>query len=549
MAVVEIAKIQLRRGNARSTGMPQLDTGELGWAISGTDPNSTAPELFIGNKTADGASITTNTRILTTLDLPNIFTSSITTSTYYYSGNRSMLIYTGPSSTNVARTVKKKLDDEIPNLNDFLTDADKLSGDIGIALQRAINVLYLNSDKSSTRDGRIPLRIPAGSYVTSATIYIPPYATLVGDGKRKTVISFTGESKPLFQFVDLTSTVGSPVTLNNMVSGTSPRIISISGMTLEFSPNISPNSTISLLRADCALDTIIDNIEFRGNTSTYSTSNVDNAGIEIRGLGGITSRNLKITNCIFDTLYCGIKSDYDIEDITINDNRFQNLYRGIEFGQNLRSENSMGPARTRITKNVFYIIAREAVRVVGTSAMYTGHILSQNVYNNVGNDSSYLVPGSGDIDGGISSIIDFQTFGNVSDNDSFSRHVEINNYSGNTNFIIPISGHVSITDNRPMVEELSDATGTLVKLAHSGSVTNIKIQYHITATGLSRWGDLRVICSSSGVDIQDTYSYSGSGDSGIIFEAAYNNTYNTITISYSGNTVTGQLTYQINQFY
>ena len=76
MAVVEIAKIQIRRGDARTeTGMPPLDTGELGWAISGTDPYSTNPELYIGNKVADGASVDANTRILTELDLPNIFNS------------------------------------------------------------------------------------------------------------------------------------------------------------------------------------------------------------------------------------------------------------------------------------------------------------------------------------------------------------------------------------------------------------------------------------------------------------------------------------------
>ena len=550
MAVVEIAKIQLRRGDARSTGMPQLDTGELGWAISGTDPNSTAPELYIGNKVADGAINTNNTRILTALDLPNIFTSSVSTSTYYYSGNRTITIYTGPSSTNVARTVKKKLDDAIPSLNDFLTATDISSGDVGIALQRAINTLYLNSDKSSTKDGRIPLRIPAGTYITSATIYIPPYATLVGDGKRKTVISFTGEGKPLFQFVDLTSTVGSPVVLADMVSGTSPRNISISGMTL-LGAAISPDATLPLLRADCALDTIIDDVEFLGNTPVYSTTNVDNAAIEIRGLGGITSRNLRITNCIFDTFYCGIKSDYDIEDITVDNNRFQNVYRGIEFGQDLKSGNSIGPVRTRITKNVFYVVAREAVRIVGIVNTYTGHILSQNVYNNVGNNSSYATPGSGDIGGGTTSIIDFQTVGNVSENEHFSRSIEINKYNGDAVFVIPIAGHVSIVDNKPMIKSLdsAEATGSIVKIAHSGSVTNIKIQYHITSTGLSRWGDLRVICSSSGVDIQDTYSYSGTGDSGIVFAATYDSNYNIITVSYSGNTVTGQLTYQINQYY
>ena len=148
MAVVEIAKIQIRRGDARTDGMPQLDTGELGWAISGTASENTTPELFIGNRTEDGASLTTNTRILTVLDLPNIFGASITTSSYYFSGHRGIDIYTGPGDTFLNRTVKEKLDDSV-SLFDFVTEDDYLNGDFDFTttFQRAIDELFLNSDK------------------------------------------------------------------------------------------------------------------------------------------------------------------------------------------------------------------------------------------------------------------------------------------------------------------------------------------------------------------------------------------------------------------
>ena len=33
MAVVQISKIQVRRGKKNTTGMPQLASGELAWAI------------------------------------------------------------------------------------------------------------------------------------------------------------------------------------------------------------------------------------------------------------------------------------------------------------------------------------------------------------------------------------------------------------------------------------------------------------------------------------------------------------------------------------
>ena len=64
MAVVSISKIQQRRGRANSgTGLPQLASGELGWAID-------TQELYIGNgAVSEGAPAVGNTRILTDKDI------------------------------------------------------------------------------------------------------------------------------------------------------------------------------------------------------------------------------------------------------------------------------------------------------------------------------------------------------------------------------------------------------------------------------------------------------------------------------------------------
>lgn len=563
MAVVEIAKIQIRRGDARVDGMPQLDTGEFGWAISGTDPDLTTPELFIGNRVEDGAPSTTNTRILTVLDLPNIFGSSITTSTYYYSGHRGIDIYTDSGSSFLNRTVKEKLDDTV-SLFDFLVESDYLNNDFDYTetIQRAVNELFLNSDKSTSRS-RNSLKIPAGTFGVSDTIYLPSYASIIGEGKDKTIISLSTGSKVLFQFVDLSSTPGSPVTLNDMESGTSPRNITVSGLTLAYQDSVDPSSTLPLLRADACLDTTINDVKFAGDpTLPYASSNNNHAGIEIRGLPGITSKNLRITNCVFETLHHGIKSDYDIEDTLIDSNRFENLYKAINYAENLVVGNSIGPIKSRITRNIFNTIAREAVKVAGTSTQFTNHILSENIYTNVGNDSSYANPGLGDIGDQTTNVVFFGTSGNVSDYDTFSRVLEVNNTSTPTNFVLPVYGHVSLVDNRvtTMSVAASSPTGTLVKVAHSGESTNISIQYQVSSSGISRWGTLTLVVAAATmvatvdpnvftVPVSDNYNFYGSGDTGIIFEATYDMTYNTIEVTYTGNTVNGTLTHQINQYY
>ena len=68
MAVVQISRIQVRRGRKGQTDIPQLASGEIGWAVD-------SQELFIGNgSVSEGAPFVGNTKILTSAD--NIFNLS-----------------------------------------------------------------------------------------------------------------------------------------------------------------------------------------------------------------------------------------------------------------------------------------------------------------------------------------------------------------------------------------------------------------------------------------------------------------------------------------
>lgn len=540
MAVIEIAKIQVRRGDARSTGMPQLDTGEFGWAITGTSPTSTQPQLFVGNKVADGATLTTNTRILTVLDLPAILARGVTTSTYTYTGHKSFTLYTGLGNTQYPRTVQSKLDDYVS-----LADFGVYSGMNNAAptIQHAINEIYLNDDQAFP-ESRIPLRIPAGAYDITATIYIPPYATIMGDGKEKTILEMSVESTPMFQFVDGTSTPGSYVTLDNIGSNSAPNNVKISGMTLRYATGINPDTVSPLMLVDCSTDSQIDDVRFDNLIGGFGSVN-NNIGISIRGTDAVTSRNIRITNCVFENIRYGVLSNYDIEDTVIDNNRFAYLEKAIVHAETLVVGNEVGPRRTRITHNVFDTISQEAIKVVGTASMTTNHVSSQNSFQNVGNNTL------GEYSG-VYSVIDFQTYGNVSSDDYFNRSTEINNTTTSLNFVIPIKGHVSLVDNKVRVVTLAVApsSGTLLKVGHSGSVTNLKIQYHMTMTGVSRWGDLFVVVANSiVVDVTDNYKFAGTSDGGLIFSAAFNSGTNTISITYQSASAAGTVTYQINQYY
>ncbi len=62
MSILQISKIQVRRGQKNDSGIPLLSSGEIAWA-------NDAQELYIGNGTIEeGAPLIGNTRILTERD-------------------------------------------------------------------------------------------------------------------------------------------------------------------------------------------------------------------------------------------------------------------------------------------------------------------------------------------------------------------------------------------------------------------------------------------------------------------------------------------------
>ena len=137
MAVVQISRIQVRRGKAKSgSGIPQLASGELAWAIDDQ-------QLYIGNgSVAEGSPAVGNTKVLTENDL-NAQGNILNLIQHIYKSN-SAEIQTGPTiNSPVTRYLQDRLDDRV-TAKDFGTVADGTTDDTQ-ALQRAINQLYINS--------------------------------------------------------------------------------------------------------------------------------------------------------------------------------------------------------------------------------------------------------------------------------------------------------------------------------------------------------------------------------------------------------------------
>ena len=86
----------------------------------------------------------------------------------------------------VARTLQERLDEKV-SVKSFGASGD--GSDQTVVMQRAIDQLYLNSATKGSTASRVTLEIPAGEYLLSASLKLPPYATIVGAGQDKVKIT------------------------------------------------------------------------------------------------------------------------------------------------------------------------------------------------------------------------------------------------------------------------------------------------------------------------------------------------------------------------
>ncbi len=175
MAVVQISRIQLRRGKKNEgTGLPQLASGELAWAID-------TQELFVGNgAVSEGAPAVGNTKVLTEHD--NILDLL---AQYRYKPEDST-IATGLNGDLIERSLQERLDEGSVNAASFGISGLDNSVDQTALVQNAIYSLYL----TTTSANRVNLEFDPGTYRITGTVYIPSNVRIVGSGIGRTVFNF-----------------------------------------------------------------------------------------------------------------------------------------------------------------------------------------------------------------------------------------------------------------------------------------------------------------------------------------------------------------------
>jgi hypothetical protein len=502
MAVIEIAKIQVRRGQENQTGIPQLAGGEFAWAAD----NET---LYIGLKREDGGARDANVRVLTENDI-NLFRRLAsegmlnTATNYIWSWHNSEEITSSTYITSLTgqdvaiRYVQNKLD-EFVSIADFITTAS--SADCSIGVQAAIDHLFLDwhvessppavattttnfntpglYDPGNTKKFNKKLYFPAGIYNIGTTLKIPRNTVIVGEGIDKTIIRDATVGTGIFKTVDfvgrrnywsaddeyqgeLDVTSSTSATLSITGPGR-PKNIHIEGMTLEYTNASSTNPNLALLNLDGVENAVIREVKFLGTiTSTVFESGTTfggpgYTGIDIRGYGVNAPENILIDNCQFTGLYYDIKSNYESKHIVIQNNSFSYSKYGVAFNTatNALTLANAGPMYARIVNNKFQDIYEQGIYVGAANSLSipTNHISQNNSFVNVGD--------RGDPEGttGGTSVIKFATSGNASVNDYFGRYQYHNTKLGT----IPdsTSTYYPLIDGRATIDLNSVSTATL----------------------------------------------------------------------------------------
>jgi len=341
MPIVQISRIQHRRGKA--SDLPQLAAGELGWSVD-------EQKLYIGNGTvADGAPAVGNTEIMTAGS--SGFTTALSHTYKGYLGDSTPIV-TGATG-DVSRTVQQRLDDYV-SVKDFGAVGDDSTADV-VAIQRAIDELYSDTDQNDTRARRI-LFFPAGTYKIAASLTIPPYAHLVGEGPDKTIIKNSASAPALVTEDDDGQVYGNI----GDSSATTPTQIQISNMTIR--------TTVAYggLSIDNATKVFVNNVKFQGTFVSGGTDASNSKGVTVRSTTTLPCANIVFDQCQFTGFARLVDMSYDVINVRFTNCDFSTAYYGALLGAEMDgSTNGLtkGPRDIQFSGSSWSTIGQQAIWV------------------------------------------------------------------------------------------------------------------------------------------------------------------------------------------
>ncbi len=577
MAILQISRITQRKGLAQDLPQP-LAGAELGWAID-------ERKLYIGNgELAEGAPFVGNTEVLTEFsDLLSYVTA------YTYQGDAAgYTVQTGATSGNpVTQSIQARLD-SYAIVTDFGATGDGVTDDTA-AINRALYQIYCRQTNTQIRRS---LFFPAGTYLVTGTILVPPFAQLYGEGSDSSIISFQVNdwvtltpyasgvmiyytvngnyyrSKSVVPAEDPTSP-GSPIAPTNTTyweqQDLPEYVIQTADSLQQTGASIGTNGALppqnieminmavktanqgngtTVLHNVCLVDRTsqvsFEQVNFQGpfTTADGNTELDALACVHFNSSPSLPCVQINFNGCKFSGATYGIMTDNVIKGCTISGGYFDTLFQGIMLDTE--------PTGVRIVENIFDNIYHEAIVITGATLNASAY----NIFYDVGNIFLGIV---------TRPVIDIDADNNISVGDLFERttadsishpRIALNN-TGSVVLGMNIRGISYIIDgaandtiaNQMQLGEYTRTTGVadvltddttedlfVVNTGLSDPIVAFNVDYTITRSTSYRSGTMSIV-SGTGFTYSDDYSENSS--TGITLSATEAG--GNVTVSYTSS--------------
>ena len=566
MAILQISRITARKGLVEDLPQP-LAGAELGWA---TDER----RLFIGNgPLEDGAPVVGNTEILTEFSDILSFAGQ-----YTYKGEAAgYTVQTGVTSGSpVSQSIQSRLD-SYAVITDFGATGDGQTDDTA-AINRALFQLYCVQANAQIRRS---LFFPAGNYIITDSILIPPFACLYGEGSNSSILDFqvqnwaantayaqgvlvyyvpgsayyrslisvpatgvaisnpaywTAESLPSYvtQTADSLQQTGVNIATNGAIAPTNIEITSI---------GIRTNQLNTGMLIDKAQQCSFTLMTITGPllTGDLNVSVDDTRAVDWLSTPSLPCTQINFDNCKFSGFTYGINTDQQIRGATVSNSDFDTLYQGAVLGG--ASPSNGGATGVKFISNSFDNIYEQGLVFNNVSLNSSGY----NIFYDVGNHfNGTILPST--------AVITIDAINNVSVGDMFQRTTA---YSGS---FPRIQLYNSVTQTVPASIGVDSAaqiqmgsfvreTGTQATLSAGAVSTTLftvssvqikafKMDYTITRETSARTGTITVVNDaddSAGDGLSYTDDYVENSDTDVILSVT--DVGGTMTVLYSSSAV------------
>ena len=558
--------------------LPQpLAGAELGWAVDDR-------RLFIGNGALEeGAPVVGNTEILTEFSDILSFAGQ-----YTYKGEAAgYTVQTGATpSSPVSQSIQSRLD-SYAVVTDFGAVGDGVTDDTA-AINRALYQLFCVQNNPAIRRS---LFFPAGNYIVTDTIKIPPYARLYGEGTNSSIINFSVQNwaantayaeSTLVYYVPTTTYYRSiapvpatGITISNALYWAAESLPSYVVQTADSlqqtgvniaTNGATPPKSIEMSNMAIVTDQIHDgllvenaqqcsfsNMSFEGplTTADLTTSIDDTVAVDWSSTPSLPCKQINFDNCKFSGFTYSMNTEQQIEGSVVSNGQFDTLYQGAVLGG--ASPSNGGPTGVKFIGNVFDNIYEEGIYINGVSLNASGY----NIFYDVGNHFNGATSPA-------SAVITIDAINNISVGDMFQRtaafsgtypRIKIFNSATQT---VPASIGIDSAAQIQMgsfVRETgvqatlsAGASSATLFTVSSAQIKAFKMDYTITVETSVRTGTITVVNDaddSAGDGLSYTDDYVQNSDTDIILQVTDVGSTMTVVYTSSGARAAGKIYYSL----